>query len=215
MLALVLSLAAMADPIGEEDDGDDLDLPNRTSQKTEGETWGIQKEKLKLSVDDDEVMQDFVAEAKKKAPPPVWFHLDVAGKKPLEDTFDIQVTAYNNSFVVVELPVLVSITRGTFLAEHPNGIVVVAEITSGSLRRVITETVPPDAVYEVLPTLVFLKTALPTSAATGEVRYLVKVGELPAPPPVAAAGAKPPPPPEPAAPPKDRFARTTVFRKPQ
>ena len=143
------------------------------------------------------------------------------GKDPLSGNFDIQIDAFNGSYVVVELPVLVAITRAHFASVHPTGIKLVAEVTSGTKRRVITETIPPEAVYESLPTLVFLKTAIPTSADTGEIRYLVKVGELPAPPPPPPA--EPPPkgaptevaePPPPPAPPKDRFARTTVFRRP-
>jgi hypothetical protein len=210
VLVLALGIGgAAAQSLG---DAEDIDIPVAPAPKprSDGDDWGFDNEdELDLTVDDDVQMKDFVAEQKKKAPPPVWFHLDVAGKVPLRDDFDIQIDAYNQSFVVVELPVLVSITRGTFATEHPNGIRLVAEVTSGPLKRVITETIAPGAVFEALPTFVFLKTALPTAAPTGEIRYVIKVAELPAPADPAAKGEAPPTPAL-----RDLFARTTVFRRP-
>jgi hypothetical protein len=213
VLVLAFSLGgAAAQSLGDAEDIDVPVAPPAPKPSSEEDDWGFdQKQKLDLTVDDDEQMKDFVAEKKTKAPPPVWFHLDVAGKMPLRDDYEVQIDAYNQSFVVVELPVLVSITRGTFATDHPNGIRLVAEVTSGPLKRVITETITPDAVFEALPTFVFFKTALPTAAPTGEIRYVVKSAELPAPP---AATAKAPAPPPPPAPLKDLFARTTVFRRP-
>ncbi|MEQ1508370.1 MAG: hypothetical protein ABMB14_39430, partial [Myxococcota bacterium] len=182
---------ALAAPEDADPDDDDLDLPSTAGQKTD-EGWGFEKQtsKLEQTVDDDEGMHDFVADAKKKAPPPVWWHLDPRGKGALHDDFDIQIDAYNDEFLLVELPVVVATDRASFTAAHPGGIVLIAEITSGALRRVVSEIVAPEAVFDAAPTLVFLKTALPTPAKTGEVRFLVKVGELPAPPPAPVEGAK-------------------------
>jgi hypothetical protein len=203
-------------PDDEEEDIDVAPGAPRPQPSTDGWDFEQQKEKLVLE-DDDEAMHDFVADEKKKAPPPDWWHVDPAGKAPLSDSFDIQVVAYNDAYVVVELPVLVSIGRAAFAAEHPGGIVVVGEITSGGQKVVQRQDVTPDAVLEAGPTLIFLKAALPNPAKAGDVRFLVKTGELPAPPPVADPAApkttRPPPPPPPPAPPKDRYARTTVFMR--
>ena len=217
VLALGLQLVAWgpaalgADPL--DDDEIDVLIAPAPAPAGGGDDWGVGRSDTNdLKLDDDLGMQDFVAEQKKKAPPPVWFHLDVAGKAPLADNYDVQIDAYNPSFVVVELPVLVSITRATFKTDHPNGVQLVAEVTSGPLRRVITETIPPEAVFEALPTFVFFKTAVPSNAPTGEIRYVVKLAELPAPP--APATGKAPAPPAAPAPLRDLFARTTVFRRP-
>lgn len=205
------SAADPDDPIGDVDDDIDIDLPSAPAPKPKSDGFGLDKtDKLTLTVDEDEGMKDFVAEAKKKAPPPVWFHLDLAGKIPLRDQFDVQITAMNDTFVVVELPVLVATSRAAFVAEHPGGITVSAEITSGSLKRTVTESFGADAVFDGLPTLCFLKTALPTAAKQGEVRFLVRMTELPVPPPAPVKGQPPAPPAQPATP-KDLFARTTVF----
>jgi hypothetical protein len=207
---LFLSSLALAqdDPV---DDGDGIDITNTTKIQGSNED-GFQRDttKITVSVDDDDVMHDFVADAARQAPPPDKWHLDLKGKLPLADNFDIQFDAWDAKYVVVELPVLVSLSRVQFAAEHPNGVVLVAEITSGTNKVVQTQQVPPSAVLDATPTLVYFKAALPNGAPAPDVRFLVKQGELPAPPPTDPK-AKPAPPPEP---PKDKFARTTVVRRP-
>lgn len=216
MLGLWLfGVASAADPIDIPEDEEEIDVP--TTQQPTGSTddgWTKPAAKLTLTVDDDESMHDFVADEKKKAPPPIWFHLDVNGKAPLADNFDIQIDAFNDQYVIVELPLLVATGRASFVASHPGGLAIVAEVTSGPIRQLLTSTVTADMVFEATPTLVFLKTALPNSAKTGDVRYLVKVGALPVPPVVDPKAKTPPAPPPPPTPPRDLFARTTVFRRP-
>lgn len=211
-------LAALAqDPLDK--DEDEIDIPTNQKSKEDGDDWGFtqKQEKITLSVDDDDSMHDFVAEAKKKAPPPVYFHLMLDGKAPLTDQFDIQVTAYNDRYVVAELPVLVATSRAEFNAAHPGGLVLVGEVSCEGLHQVLTEVVTAERVFESGPTLVFLKTALPLTSKTGNLRFLVKTGELPVPPAAATSASKPPKPPAPPpppAPPKELFARTTVFLRP-
>lgn len=212
MLILAMwGFAASADP---DDDGDDIDIINAPPPKPAPDGFGLDKSsKLGATMDDDEGMQDFVAEARRKAPAPVWFHLDLAGQAPLRDNFDPVVTAMNDAFIAVELPILVATSRAAFLAEHPGGIVLSAEITSGTLARTVSETLGPDGVFDGMPTLVYLKAALPTAVKQGDVRFVVKLTELPVPPPPAVKGQPPAPPAAPAAP-KTLFARTTVFVRP-
>jgi hypothetical protein len=213
-LLLLLALAANAQDVP--DEGDDVDISNTQKTKESDSDWAFEKDKTKLtlSVDDDEGMADFaaqIAEQKKRAaPPPVWFHLDLMGKRPLADNFDVQFDAFDPKYVVVELPVLVSISRPQFAAEHPNGVTLIAEITSGGAKLVQTEHITPASVLDAAPTLVFFKAAMPNTAKSGDVRFLVKIADLPAPPAPGSKAAPPPP-----APPKDLFARTTVFVRPQ
>ena len=218
VLALWMFGASAAEPDDLPVEEDEIDVPT-TGRPADDDDDGFTKPAPKLVLEDeDATMHDFVADEKKKAPPPTWFHLDLAKKAPLADNFDIQIDAFNDQYVVVELPVLVATDRAAFVAAHPGGLAVVAEVTSGPIRQVLKTTVTADMVFDTTPTVVFLKTALPNSAKTGEVRYLVKAGELPVPPPPPAAGkAKTPAPPvTPAVPaaPRDLFARTTVYRRP-
>jgi hypothetical protein len=204
--AMLLGAAALAqDP----DDGEGIDITNQDKTKTEEFGFAKNTTKIDLTVEDDVQMHDFVAEAAKKAPPPDRWHLDLMGKPPFADNYEIQLVAYDAKNLVVELPVLVSISKPQFAAEHPNGVVVVAEISSGATKVVQTQQVTSASVYDATPTLVFFKTALPT-AASADVRFVIKVGDLPAPPPTDPK-AKPAPAP---APPKDKFARTTVLQRP-
>lgn len=220
MLACLWSLAAFAqDPL--DMDEDEIDIPtNQKPNTTSDDDWGFtqKQDKITLSVDEDDSMHDFVADAKKKAPPPVHFHLTPDNKPPLADNFDIQVTAFNEHYVVAELPVLVANGRAAFTAAHPGGLLLIGEITGDGVRQVVTQLVTPDSVFESGPTLVFLKAALPLAARTTNLRFLVKAGEQPVPPALPAPGTKAPPkpptPPPPPAPPKELFARTTVFLRP-
>lgn len=200
----------------QEDDGDDIDISNGTPKPAPGDDWTKARSQGLGDVDDDAGMKDFAAEERKKPPPPVRWHVDPTGKAPLADVFDLQVVAYTDAFVLAELPVLVALDRASFRSEHPGGFLLVAEVTSGATKRVVTEQVTPEAVYESAPTLVFLKAAVPNPAATDSVRFLVRTQELPPPPAVPDPGkARPPAAPPPPAPPKDRFARTTVFARPR
>ncbi|MEZ4239649.1 MAG: hypothetical protein R3F59_26545 [Myxococcota bacterium] len=73
LVALSLGAAWAADPIG---DAEDIDIPVKSGDGGGGDDWGFGKsDELKLTVDDDDLMKDFVAEKKKQAPPPVFFHL--------------------------------------------------------------------------------------------------------------------------------------------
>lgn len=214
-LSLVHPAAAQAEPIPEEEEEIDV-APGGPAPAPSSAEWDFEQEHASLDLEvDDEEMRDFAAEERKKPPPPAFWHVDPTGKAPLSDSFAIQVVAYDDRFVVVELPVLVAVGREQFAAEHPGGLVVVGEITSGGLRVVQRLTITADAVLPTGPTLAFLKAALPNPAKAGDVRFLVKTGELPPPPPPAdpnaPKSAKPPPPPPPPDPPKDRYARTTVF----
>jgi hypothetical protein len=218
LLVALWALAAAAQDIPIEED--EIDIP-ATQKPAKEDDWGFgqKEEKLTISVDDDESMHDFVADAKKKAPPPVHFHLDLAGKTPLADNYDILLSAYNEHYVVAELPVLVARDRASFQAAHPGGLVLVCEIWAEGVHQVLTEVITADRVFESAPTLVFLKSALPVAARSGQLRFLVKAGELPVPPPPPAPAPKgkappPPAPPPVPAPPKDLFARTTVFLRP-
>lgn len=220
MLPIALALrAARAQSTDDEPvEEDDIDVPSSDSDKKTGDDWGFGQPKPALRLDEDDgAMTDFVAEERKKPPPPDHWHLDPTGKVPLSDDFDIQVVAYNERWIVFELPVLVANDRASFAQQHPGGILVVGEVTSGAHRVVLQQAVTPDGVLEAAPTLVFLKAALPSPVPAGDVRFLVKVGELPAPPPApdpaAPKSAKPPPPPPPPPPPRDRYARTTVFMR--
>ena len=206
-----------SEPMPEEEEEIDV-APGQPLPEPSVDGWDFEQKKEALQVDvEDAGMHDFVADEKKKPPPPDHWHLDPSGKVPLHDDFDIQVIATNEAFVVVELPVLVSIARAAFLAEHPGGIKLIGEITSGGHKVIQTHIVTGESVLEAGPTLVYLKAALPNPAKAGDVRFLVKTGDLPAPPPVAdpnaPKGTKPPAPPPPPAPPKDRYARTTVFMR--
>jgi hypothetical protein len=215
VLALWMFGAASAAPDDLPEEEDEIDVPT-TRQPNDDADDGFTKPQPKLVLEDDDVeMHDFVADEKKKAPPADWFHLDFSGKAALADNFDIQIAAYNDQYVVVELPVLVATGRAAFVATHPGGLSLVAEVTSGPIRQVLQSTVTPEMVAETTPTVIFLKTALPNSAKTGEVRYLVKSGALPVPPPPATGKTKTPPPtPAAPAPIRDLFARTTVYRRP-
>jgi hypothetical protein len=215
MLSWALMVAGVAWSQEDVDEGDDIDISNKPPPAPAPD-WGFEGPKSKKigDVDDDPTMTDYAAAERKKPPPPVWWHVDLVGKQPLTDAFDIQVTAFDPQLVLVELPVLVARDRASFLAEHPGGMIVQGEVTSAGVKRVILEHVVAEGVYESAPTLVFLKAAVPNPAAAGDVRFLVRTQDLPAPPPVPVPGAKPapkPPAPPPPAPMKDRFARTTVF----
>ncbi|MEQ1569229.1 MAG: hypothetical protein ABMA64_26570 [Myxococcota bacterium] len=201
MLVWLCTLAFAQEDV---DDGEDIDISNQDQTKASGALFETKATQLTETLDDDEVMSDFVAESKKKAPPPVWYHVDPAGKQPLADNYDIAFTAVSPTHVVVELPVLVSFTRATFTNDHPNGIELVAEITSGTTKLVQRQQIRAESLLELAPTVSFFKAAIPTAAPAPEVRYVVKVIELPP------AAAKAPPP----AAPKELFARSTVLRRP-
>jgi hypothetical protein len=194
----------------EVDDGEDLDIGNRNPAPAPAPSLTPKAQPLG-DIDDEPVMADFAAAERKKAPPPVRWHVDVAGKQPLTDTFDIQVLAYDDQLVLAQLPVLVAKDRASFLAEHPGGLLVQADVSSGGTKRVIVEHVTADGVYESAPTLVFLQAAIPNPALSGDVRFLVRTQELP--PPPDASGKAPPKPPPPPAPLRERFARTTVWTR--
>lgn len=216
LLGVLWSLAALAQDIPL--DEDEIDIPSKPQPKEDDE-WGFaqKKEKLTLSMDEDESMHDFLADAKKKAPPPVHFHLDLNGKKPLADNFDIQVAAFNEHYLAIELPVLVATDKASFAAQHPGGLVLVAEVWAENVHQVLTEVITAERVLDASPTLVFFKTALPVAARQANLRFLVKSSALPAPPPPAppsSKGAKTPPPPAAPPPPKELFARSTVFTRP-
>ncbi|MCA9489795.1 MAG: hypothetical protein KC621_07720 [Myxococcales bacterium] len=211
MIAWLVALPALADPI---DDGEDIDVPTTVAPSSGGN--GFERPSASLDTDDDDAgMTDFVAAERKKAPPTVWWHVDPSGKKPLTDAFDIQITAWNDQLVLAELPVLVATGRDAFVAEHPGGMVVIAEVTSGAFHQTLTQLVTASTVFESGPTLIFFKVAMPNPAKSGDLRFLIKVGELPTPPPEpdpdAPKTSKPPPPPPPPPPPTDKFARTTVY----
>jgi hypothetical protein len=213
MFAWALLAATVA--WGQEDEGDDIDIGNKPPPAPAPD-WGFEAPKSKKigDVDDDPTMADFAELERKKAPPPVRWYAELAGKKPLTDSFDIWVSAFDDQLVLVELPVLVATSRESFLAEHPGGLVLQADVTSAGVKRTIIEHVLAESVYASAPTIVFLKAAIPNPAAAGDVRFLVKTQELPPPPPppdpAVRAPVKPPPPPPPA-PLKERFARTTVY----
>ncbi len=197
----------------QEDDGDDIDITNKIPAPAPGDDWTKTKSGTIVDVEDEPVMRDFAAEQRKKPPPPVIWHGDVAGKQPLTDTFELQVVAFAGDLVLTELPVLVATDRASFVAQHPGGLLVMAEVTSGGTKRTVVEQITPDSVYESAPTLVFLQAAVPNKAATDSVRFLVRAQELPpTPDPASKAPPKPPPPP---APPKDLYARTVAFVRPR
>ncbi len=175
MLALLLT-AALAEDLEE---GDDLDVPT-TKQAPAGEDWGFETSTQDVGLEEDDAgMKDFAAELRKRPPPPDHWHVDPTGKTPLTDLFEVQIAALDAAYVVAELPVLVAQGRAAFAAAHPQGLVVVGELTSGAARQVVTQHVTADAVLETGPTLVFLKAALPNASATGEVRVVVRAAPLP------------------------------------
>jgi hypothetical protein len=160
-------------------------------------------------VDDDVPMADFAAEERKKPPPPARWHLHLDGHQPLADAFDVHVLAWDDQFVVAQLPVLVSRTRAEFLAAHPAGLMVQAEVTSGGVSRVVSEVLTAASVYESAPTLIFLEAAVPNPSLVVDLRFAVRTQALAVPSP---PGSKAPPP-SPPPPTQDRFVRTAVFQR--
>lgn len=209
-LSVFCAIAAAADP-EDADEGDDIDVP---VQKTETETkkgFGLDDgPKIDDSPEEDSGMTDFVAEARQKAPPPTWFHVQPAGRKPLADNFDIQVVAFSEQYAVIQLPVLIATNRASFVVEHPNGLSVVAEIECGAHKLVQRQEFTAAGVLADSPTLAFFEVALPVTARSASIRYLVKTAEGPPPEDPKKKPAAPTPPPAL----QDRFARTTVFLRP-
>ncbi len=199
---------AVASAQDDVDDGEDLDISNTVPTSAPAPALVPRSQGIG-DVDDDVPMTDFAAEERKKPPPPVRWHLQLAGKEPLADAFDVHVLAWDDQFVVAQLPVLVSRSRAEFLAAHPGGLVVQAEVTSGGVSRVVSETLTAASVYESAPTLIFLGAAVPNPSPTVDLRFAVRTQALPVPP---LPGPKPPPPPPPP-PAQERFVRTAVFHR--
>jgi hypothetical protein len=207
MLWWLCLAARAADP--DVDDGEDIDVPAERRAERRGDGFGLDRgPELDDSMEEDEAMVDFVAQEKRKAPPPTWFHLDPAGEKPLADNFDVQVVSFSEKYVVLQLPVVIAANRASFVVEHPNGLVVAAEIESGPHKVVQRQQFTSDGVLPDSPTIAFFEVALPFTAKSGSARFLLKVAEGP-------------PPEDPkrkvpvVAPPlQDRFARTSVFTRP-
>lgn len=208
MYLLLFSAASAAEP-DELEEGDELDIPVHERGPTERDAFGLDKTPvLGDDADDDLVMTDYVAEAKRRAPPPTWFHLQPAGQKALADNFEIQVVSFSDQFVVVQLPVLVAANRASFVVEHPHGLSLVAEIEAGAHKLVQRQEFTAAGVLPDAPTIAFFEVALPSTAKTGTVRYALKSAEWPPPEDPKRKG--------PAAPPayQDRFVRTATFTRP-
>lgn len=161
--------------------------------------------------DDDPAMTDFVAEKLRKPAPTSHSHLYPEGKLPLSDDWPLHVISMNEHLVVVELPVLVAQDRVAFVTAHPHGIVLIGEWTSGPHHLTVRQEIRPRDVFAAGPTFAFLKAAVPNRKAADQVRVVVKTGELPAPPlPGDEIVAEPLPAP---APPRTRYAQTTVYSR--
>lgn len=210
MWRLLLSAAFAADA-DEMDDGEDLDVPVHHRDSTAREDgFGLDSAPdLGDDAEDDPSMTDFVAEAKRKAPPPTWFHLQPAGKVPLADNFEVHVVSFSEQYVVVQLPVVVATNRAAFVVEHPHGLTVVAEIESGPHKLVQRQEFTSAGVLADSPTIAFFEVALPFTAKSGTVRYTVKSAEWPAAAedPKRKGSAAPPPY-------QARFSRTATFTRP-
>ncbi len=216
LAVLCLGLASAAPHIDdsiEEEEALDLDVPEGGIRDGEDHGFNVDGIEIDAAVDDDDGMIDFVAEKLKKAPPPMWFHLDATGKQPLADDWEVQVIAQNDTFMVIQLPVLVAQGRSRFVQEHPGGLRVEVVMRSSDHEIVFNERVTTKSIYDTGPSWLFFHTAVPHTGRSGDVRFLVRTAEIPLPPiPEDAIDPEPvePPPPPPL---KDRYARTTVFMR--
>lgn len=179
MIAWLWIPTVLAAPPDLPDEGDDIDISSGPVKTGEGDDWGFEAgDDLDLDMsEEDAEMVDFAAAQKRLPPPPTHFHLDAKGKQPLGDDWPLHFVAYDDVWIVVELPVLVAQGRAAFATAHPEGLVVVGEWTSAGQRITVKHEVKAEQVLESGPTWVFLKAALPNPARSSEVEVIVKTGE--------------------------------------
>ncbi len=202
----VLAVATGAPPSGS-GEGGKVEIEGRTD-----DDWGFETGSGVTIADDvDEVdMVDFVAAELRKPPKPTHSHLYPDGKAPLTDQWAVYVDSYNDTFVVLELPVLVASDRASFLEAYPEGLVLIGEWSSGGHTLTVRQEVRPGDVLAQGATFAFLKAALPNPKPVDHVRVVVKTGVVPSPP--ADPGEGPAPAPAEVVL-KERFARTTVYAR--
>jgi hypothetical protein len=161
--------------------------------------------------DDDGGMRDYAEEAKRRPPETTNFHLDPSGKQPMGNDWPLHTVSANSAWIKLELPVLVALDRPSFVAEHPHGIRLISEWDIGGQLTVREQILRPESIWEQGATFAFLQVAVPDGRKTAPVRIKVLTADLPAPPAEPVEGEEAEEAPPAVAPPKVRYAVTSVF----
>jgi hypothetical protein len=84
----------------------------------------------------------------------------------------------SDGYYVVEIPVLVAKSREAFAAAHPQGLTLTGTWILGNQVVATKQVVEAAGVLASGPTWVFLKAALPSTAATAEAQVIVSAGDV-------------------------------------